>query len=321
MFPQHVLIDRQWARAAIVGSIAPEMATQQASGTASSHQGAALGLTVYTTESAVLHPRVMLRSMVESLVASRDLAWRLARRDITAQYRRSFLGYLWAFILPLATTLTWVFLNASGIVKVASTGLPYPVYVLTGTMLWQMFIEALQTPLQQVTTASAMLSKLNFPRESLILSGMIKWCFNAGVKLIILVPVVMLFGIFPDWRLVLAPVAMIVILIAGTGIGLLLVPVGLLYTDIGKAIPILAQFAMFITPVVFPMPSQGFTAKLFEYNFMTPLILQGRAWLTGYPGAMPEQFVLVALSSIVLLLLGWAFYRITMPVLIERLSA
>jgi hypothetical protein len=41
-------------------------------------------------------------------------------------------------------TLAWVYLNASGIVKVTNTGMPYPVYVLTGTMLWQMFTEALK---------------------------------------------------------------------------------------------------------------------------------------------------------------------------------
>lgn len=262
----------------------------------------------------------MVRGMIEDLKASRGLAWRLARRDISAQYRQSFLGYLWAFILPLSNTLAWVFLNATGIVKVANTGLPYPVYVLTGTMLWQMFIEALQSPLQQVVHAKSMLAKLNFPRESLIVSGIIKWWANAGVKLMILVPAMMLFGVFPDLHLILVPVAMIAILIVGTGIGLLLAPIGLLYNDIGKAIPIFAQFAMFVTPVVFAMPTEGLTASLFQINFMTPLILHGRCWLTGSPGPLPEQFVWVTVAFSLIMILGWALFRVTMPILIERMS-
>ena len=75
-----------------------------------------LPVTVYTPDSSLASPRQMLRDMVRDLLASRELAWRLAVRDISAQYRQAFLGILWAFILPLANTLVWVFLSGAGIV-------------------------------------------------------------------------------------------------------------------------------------------------------------------------------------------------------------
>jgi lipopolysaccharide transport system permease protein len=124
--------------------------------------------TIYSPESSLSSPAKMLRDMFTDLVASRELAWRLAVRDIQAQYRQAFLGILWAFVLPLANTLAWIFLSSSGIVTLNETELPYPVYVFTGTMLWAIFMEALNAPLQQVTAAKPMLAKLNFPRESLI---------------------------------------------------------------------------------------------------------------------------------------------------------
>jgi lipopolysaccharide transport system permease protein len=259
--------------------------------------------------------------MVGDLHSSWELSWRLAKRDISAQYRGSLLGYLWAFVLPLANTLAWVFLNASGVVRIASTGIPYPLYVLTGTMLWQMFVEALQAPLQQVGASKSMLTKLNFPREALIVSGMIKWCFNAFIKLLIIVPLVYFFDVTPTWHLALVPVALLAILLAGTSLGLLVAPIGVLYTDIAKGIPVFAQFAMYITPVVFAMPTAGFTARLFEMNFMTPLILTARAWLTGVPSPMPGYFLVVVLCSAVLLSVGWLLYRLAMPILIERMSS
>lgn len=278
-------------------------------------------VTIYSPESSVRRPGLMLREMFADLKSSGELAWRLARRDISALYRQSFLGYLWAFIMPLATTMAWVFLNASGIVRVAETGIPYPVYVLTGTMIWQMFVEALQAPLQQVTMAKTMLTKLKFPRESLILSGMFKWLFNVVIKLIIIVPVLVYFGIEVGSHQFLVPVAILAILIVGTAIGLLLAPLGLLYTDIGRAIPIAAQFAMYITPVVFAMPEGGLTAKLFHLNFMTPLVLNARAWLTGMESVMVPYFIGVSLGAVLLLFVGWLLYRVTMPVLIERMSS
>ncbi len=278
-------------------------------------------VTVYTPESAMRQPRLMLRSMWADLKGSRELAWRLAVRDIRAQYRQSLLGYLWAFILPLATTLAWVFLNASGIVRIADTGLPYAAYVLTGTMLWQMFVEALQSPLHQVGASKSMLTKLNFPRESLILSGMVKWWFNAAVKLAIIIPALLVFGVYPDWHIALVPLALLGIMLVGVAIGLLLAPLGMLYTDIGRGIPVVAQFAMFITPVVFAMPKGGLTLRLFELNFMTPVILTGRAWLTGSASPAPVDFSVVCAVSVLLLMIGWVIYRITMPVLIERMSS
>ncbi|MDZ4184574.1 MAG: hypothetical protein U1D97_06300, partial [Desulfuromonadales bacterium] len=98
--------------------------------------------------------------MLCDLSDARELAWRLAVRDISAQYRQAFLGFLWAFILPLANTLAWIFLNNAGVVKIADTVLPYPVYVFTGTMLWAIFMDALNAPLQQAIAAKPMLAKL-----------------------------------------------------------------------------------------------------------------------------------------------------------------
>jgi len=100
-------------------------------------------VTVYTPESALANPAQVLREMLRDLIASRELAWRLMVRDLSAQYRQTYLGFLWAIILPLANALVWIFLNRSGVLKMQDTGLPYPVYVFTGTMLWAILMDAL----------------------------------------------------------------------------------------------------------------------------------------------------------------------------------
>jgi lipopolysaccharide transport system permease protein len=279
------------------------------------------GLTIYTSESPIRHPVRLFLHMFSDLFAGRELAWQLAVRDIRAQYRQTALGLLWAFILPLAQTFTWIFLNSSGIITMANTTTPYPIYVFTGTMIWAIFIDALNAPLQQTATAKQMLAKINFPREALVVSGIYQTLFNGAIKIIILFFVLMFFKIYPGWTLILFPFGILSLILAGTTFGLLLTPVGILYTDIGKSLPLLMQFLMYLSPVVFPMPVGGWAATIFKINPMTPLILTTRDWLTGFSPEYLGYFFLINSILIFLLLAVWIIYRAAMPILIERMSA
>lgn len=278
-------------------------------------------IVVYSPESQLRSPVKLIKTMAQDLIQSRELAWRLAVRDVSAQYRQALLGILWAFILPLANTLAWIFLSKAGIVTVADTALPYPVYVFTGTMLWAIFMEALNAPLQQVNAARAMLAKLNFPREALIVSGIYQTLFNAAIKIVLLLVALVLLKVNPGWGLLLFPFGILSLILVGTAVGLLITPIGMLYTDIGRAMPLLMQFMMYVTPVVFPMPKAGWSATLFALNPLTPLILTSRDWLTGYSPGNLGAFLLVNAVTLVVLLVVWMVYRLAMPILIERMSA
>jgi len=278
-------------------------------------------LTVYTPDSLMRHPVRMIADMVRDLIAGRELAWQLAVRDIRAQYRQAALGLLWAFILPLAHTVTWIFLSGAGIVTVGNTALPYPVYVFTGTMIWAIFMDAVNAPLQRTIAAKQMLSKINFPREALVVSGIYQTLFNGAIKIVLLIASLLFLGIYPGWTLVWFPLGILSLIMAGTTVGLLVTPVGILYTDIGKSLPLLMQFLMYLTPVVFPMPNSGWAAAVFKINPMTPLLLCTRDWLTGFSPIYLGPFFLVNGLLVALLLVVWVVYRVVMPILIERMSA
>ena len=280
-----------------------------------------LPITIYTPESSLANPITMVREMFADLFRGRELAWRLAVRDIRAQYRQAFLGIIWAFILPLANTVTWIFLSGAGIVKLGETALPYPVYVFTGTMLWAVLMDAMNAPLQQTNQARSMLAKLNFPREALLVSGIYQTLFNASIKIVLLLGALLVMGINPGWGLLLFPAGLLSLILVGTALGLLITPVGMLYTDVGRALPLLMQFLMYLTPVVFPMPREGWVAVLFEINPLTPVILTSRDWLTGFSPEFLGYFWAVNGVAFLLLLLVWVAYRLAMPILIERMSA
>lgn len=278
-------------------------------------------VTVYTPDSSLINPREMIRSMMKDLWAGRELGWRLTVRDISAQYRQTFLGILWALILPLANTAVWLFLNGSGIVSIQTTDIPYPVYVFAGTMLWAVFMDAINAPLLETNAARGMLSKLNFPRESLLLSGVYKTLFNAIIKICLLLGTLPFFHVQPGWGLALLPFGVFALILAGTAIGLFITPLGMLYTDVGKGLPLVMQFLMYATPVVFAMPATGGAATLFKINPVTPLILTARDWLTGGTPEYLGYFLLINALALGLLLVSWIGYRLSMPIIIERMAA
>jgi lipopolysaccharide transport system permease protein len=194
--------------------------------------------------------------MTQDLWAGRELAWRLAVRDISAQYRQSALGVLWALIIPLANTAVWLFLTGSKVVQVAATAIPYPVFVFTGTLLWSILIDALNAPLMQVNANKALLAKINFPREALILSGIVQTAFNGAIKLGILLLVLPSLGVHPGWGGLLIPMGLFSLVLTGTAVGLLLTPLGVLYGDVGRSIPLITQFLMYLAQPAHAADSQ-----------------------------------------------------------------
>jgi lipopolysaccharide transport system permease protein len=274
----------------------------------------------YTPDSALADPRRLFREMIGELKNSHELAMALFRRDIKAQFRQSILGYAWLFFPPIATTVVWFFLNSSGVVRVAETGIPYPAFVLIGTLLWQAFLESLTKPISALNGARGMLVKINFPRIAPVLAGIAEITLVSSVRLILLVPIFAFTGLKPSWTIIFFPLAYLSLVLMGTAIGGFLTPIGLLYNDIGRAIGVFGQFAMYATPVVFPVATIGLLGFVHHINPVTYLLETGRATLFGGPfDALPLALGITA-AALILLVVAWIIFHITIPRIIERMG-
>lgn len=275
---------------------------------------------IYQKETNRNIPKILGESL-KDLNRSRFLAFQMAKRDITAQYRQSFLGVLWAFIPPLATAFIWMFLNSSGTVKLLDSGVPYPVYVFAGTLLWSVITDSISSPILSTTLAKGILTKINFPKEALITSGILKVLFNALIKVAMLLVFVFAYGVDFSWGLLVFPFAIMGGILVGTTIGLLLTPIGMLYEDIAKMITFGMQFLMYAAPVVFVIPASGSMRTLMELNPLTPLITVARNLAVGLPLDYLDYYLIVLAICIPLFFLALVFYRISIPIFVERLSA
>jgi lipopolysaccharide transport system permease protein len=262
----------------------------------------------------------MFREMFRDLRASRELAWRLFVRDTAAQYRQSILGHVWAFIPPLVASVPFVFLQSQGIVTIRETTIPYPAYAMIGTILWQVFVDSLNSPLKSVNNSKAMLTRINLPPEAILLSGFGQVIYSFVIRLVLLAGVFLWFEISPPATVVLVPVGIIGLILFGFMVGMLLTPLGLLYSDIQQAIPLVTMVLMFLTPVLYPTPQSGVAGFVAGWNPLTPLITVTRDWLTlGHSNHLAA--VAVALTAKVILLLGgWVAYRLALPHIVSRIG-
>ena len=242
-------------------------------------------------------------------------------RDISAQYRQSFLGITWAFLPPIVMAAGFTLAKDANVINVGATDLPYPAYVMFSTALWQTFVEALNGPVQAVTVAKPMLARVNFPREAIILAELGEVFFNFAIKLILIVALFLWFRIPVSWTVILAPVALIHLIMLGTFIGTLLSPLGVLYQDVSKGLTMVTGFWLFLTPVVYPVPSRGTFGALVKLNPVTPLLVTTRELATTGVVSDAYRFWVVSVITIVGLLLTWVAFRIAMPYVLERVSS
>ncbi|PSR19231.1 polysialic acid transporter [filamentous cyanobacterium CCP3] len=276
---------------------------------------------IYTPDSLLRRPRFLLWTMWRDLLASRELAWRLMVRDISAQYRQAALGIAWAFIPPIAMAVGFTLAKDANVFTVGETDIPYPAFVMFNTALWQTFVDAATGPVQAVIIAKPMLARVNFPREAIILAKLGEVGFNFGIKLILIVGLFLFFRVPVSWTVILAPVALIHLVLLGTLVGILLAPIGVLYQDVSKSLNMIMGFWLFLTPVIYPVPTEGAFGTLVAFNPVAPLLVTTRELATT--GVLTEAVSFWVVSGLTLLglLLTWIGFRIAMPYVVERVTS
>jgi lipopolysaccharide transport system permease protein len=263
----------------------------------------------------------LIKESFSDMVCSRFLAKQLALRDIKAQYRQSYLGIIWAFITPLTTAFVWIILNKTGTITLSDTGIPYPVYAFSGTLLWSIITESINSPMSNTNGARGILTKINFPKEALLVSGVYKLLFNSAIKIVLLLVFLGIFGVGYNNSLLLFPLAFLGAIFFGTTIGLFITPIGMLYNDIAKIISMGLGFLMYVTPVVYAIPKEGLMKTLMEANPLTPIILTARDFAVGQSPEYLIYYLWIMLACIPLFFVGLVFYRISIPIIVERMSA
>ena len=276
--------------------------------------------TVYTANSPLSEPVRLLRSLVTDIWKRRELTLILFQRDLRAQFRQSLLGYLWLVIPPLITAMVWQMLNAQGIINVTAE-VSYPAFVLIGTTLWTAFSATLSAPSDVIVVNREVFVKLNVPVESFILAGAARVMFNLAVTCAVLFPLLLWQGVTFSITALLFPLAAGCVMVSAFSLGMLLAPLGALYSDFRNAIVPFLSVLMFTAPVVYPVPEgQGLLAIIVRHCPLTPAIALSRdVLLNGRLDWLPRTLMWL-LVNLLILLVAFVGLRIARPHIIARMG-
>jgi lipopolysaccharide transport system permease protein len=274
----------------------------------------------YTPNSDLRDLKKLGRRMSRDLASSFELSRFLFLRNINSQYRRSYLGFFWAVIPMLATATAFILLQRHGVFQVEQMQMPYAVFVIAGVLLWQIFLDSIQTVLRMLESSKPMLMKLNFPREALLLSALYEVCFYAVLRVSLVFVVALVFGISFSTKSILAVLGLMSLVGFGFTIGLFFAPLALLYQDLSRALNVFSLFWMFATPVLYPFPQDGLISQIVRWNPVAPLLDATRSWLMLGSTSEWSAFWTITCAWIVIVPIGWVFFRISLSHNIARMG-
>ena len=241
----------------------------------------------------------------------RELFYTLAWRDITVRYKQTVLGIVWSVLRPLLTMIVFTIVF-SKIAKLPSDGdVPYPILVFAALLPWQFFSNAFSEAGESIVANSSMISKVYFPRLIVPASSVIVSLVDLFISAFILAGLMLWYGYFPDERILLLPVFILIAFLAAMGLGLWIAALNVKYRDFRYVIPFIVQFGLYISPVGFSssiVPEKW--RLLYSLNPMVGVIDGFRWAMLG--GDTPIYWPGMALSLtlvILILITGVLYFR------------
>lgn len=174
-------------------------------------------------------------------------------RDIKIKYKQTVLGILWALLQPLFMMAIFT-LFFSRALKVPSQDLPYPVFVLSGLMIWNVFSTGLTNASNSMISNSLIIKKIYFPRLVIPVSSVLGAVFDFLVAFILFIIILIVYKQSVSYHaLWFWPAGLLVAFIATMGPGCLLAALNVKYRDFRYVIPFVIQVMLFLTPVIYPV--------------------------------------------------------------------
>ncbi|MBN8559304.1 MAG: ABC transporter permease [Leptolyngbya sp. UWPOB_LEPTO1] len=252
------------------------------------------------------------RQYWQDLWRYRELLYFLAWRDLLVRYKQTAIGVAWALIRPFMTMVVFTVIF-SGVAKLPSDGVPYPILVFAGMLPWQFFSSALGDCSNSLVGSAHLLSKVYFPRLLVPIASVIVSFVDFLISGIILLGLMAWYNFVPSWRILTLPLFIAIAFAAATGAGLWLAALIVRYRDLRFVVPFIIQFGLYLSPVGFKssvIPEQW--RLLYSLNPMVGVI-DGFRWaiLGGDSAIEPVGFVLSLILVTLILFSGiWYFRKI-----------
>jgi len=171
-------------------------------------------------------------------------------RDLKVKYRRSVLGYLWSLLNPL---LMMIVLSAVFSTMFRFDIPNFPVYLLTGQILFSFFSDSTSMSMTSILGNGALLKKVYIPKYIFPLSRVLSSFVTLLCSLIALLIVIIATKVKLTFIILLFPLPLLYLLVFSIGIGLIMSVCAVYFRDTLHLYSVLLSVWMYLTPLFYPV--------------------------------------------------------------------
>lgn len=247
----------------------------------------------------------------------RDLVLLFVKRDFVSQYKQSLLGPLWFLLQPLITTI--VFSIVLGGLLGRTTGIPYPVYLLSGLTIWNFLSSMIGKTSNTFVSNASIFGKVYFPRLTVPLSAMLSNYISFLIQFLLFVMVMFYYKYSQNFNweinftaIILLPWLLFIFSCLGLGVGLIVSSATTKYRDLTYLVGFGVQLWMYASAIIISvndLPEKF--KKILEYNPAIPVINAFRYVFLNYKPELfnYSQLTYPTLFSVLILFFGLVIFN------------
>jgi len=206
-----------------------------------------------------------------------------------------------------------------GLIDPGDVNLPYPLFVLLGTVLWQVFQDSVDVPYRAFEGARSYITRVNFPREAIVLvqlfelliTSLFRFVFTVLAMLIVIdVTVNAVASLF---------LCFITMILFGSALGTLIAPFMILIEDVNRIVRMFFSYGIFLAPVFISPNENNIYSSVLKYNPLTPIMECAREAAAGVEVISLYPTTVIFIISVVGFVFGVLFLKKSAPLFIERM--
>lgn len=245
----------------------------------------------------------------------------LVPQNLSIRYRGSFLGVYWSLLNPLIMTGLYTAIFGATFASYYNDSIvDYMLAAFTGLLVINFYNSSTTQALGSIVSNGDLLNKLSLPLPVFPLSMIAANIFQFVVGSLPLLIIVTLFNSHNPLYVLFVLLPFISLVLVCTGVGLFLSALFVFFRDLGYFYEITTFILWITSPVFYPVDIVPARIQPFLHlNPLVPIIVSLRQ--ISLEATFPELNYLLKgfISGIIILTLGWIFFRRVQPAFMDLL--
>lgn len=252
---------------------------------------------------------IVLREYIRSIAKFKILIFTYAKRDIKIKYSQTIFGIIWSLFQPLLLLAVFT-LFFDKLIHIENNNVSYPIFAFGGIIVWQYFTFIVTSSGNSLIANQEIIKKVYFPKIILPISKTLAGMLDFTIALFLLFTLMAVLGQPFTYKLIFIPIVVAMVVIVGLSVSIWLGALTVQFRDLQHAVPYLASFGIWVTPVFYPttLIPQPYSDWMYYINPFA-VILKLFRWILISETAPPPAYFISFVGVFALLISGVYYFK------------